>query len=222
MIGEDGDVAVCLGGDESRSEKLSPQPVMIRNARTIGGFVFACGMKRQVYQRIDEDQWVDISAPFPANNEKAGFEAIDGFSTKEIYAIGWGGEIWKFNGTKWANKASPTNVILTSVCCAPNGVVYICGQQGVMITGRQDAWELVEWEDDVSVDLWDLCWFQDKLYVATMTNLYTFEQNRLVEVDFGEIDTPTCFSLTTADGVLWSIGRDDVVSFDGKSWQRYD
>lgn len=221
VVGEDGDVVTYVGGKSDR-EKITPDPVMIRNARCIGGHVFACGMKRQVYKRVDEGKWVDHSAPFPGGNVTAGFEAIDGYSDSEIYAVGWSGEIWEYDGSNWVDRGSPANLILSSVCCASNNVVYICGQQGVLIKGRRSAWEIVQWEDDVSVDLWDLCWFQDKLYVATMSNLYTLDGNNLVEVDFGEIETPTCYNLTSAEGVLWSIGRDDVASFDGKKWQRYD
>jgi hypothetical protein len=107
------------------------------------------------------------------------------------------------------------------VCCAGDGVVYAVGQQGTMLRGRRDRWELVPWEEEVSVELWDLCWFGDKLYVAAINGLFTLEGNLLAPVDFGIVDTPTCFSLTTADGVLWSIGRDDVLSFDGSAWRRY-
>jgi hypothetical protein len=222
LIGEDGDVNVFLGGGKSAREKISPDPVLIRNARTIAGYVYACGMKRQVYRRVDERRWVDVSAPFPDPSERVGFEAIDGYSAEEIYAVGWGGEIWQFDGKKWTDRNGPTSVVLSAVCCVPDGLVYVAGQQGVMIRGRNDVWEVIAWEEEVSVDLWDLCWFGDKLYVATMTALFTLEGNTLVPVDFGDVITPTCYSLTTAEGVLWSVGRDDVASFDGTTWRRYE
>jgi hypothetical protein len=39
-------------------------------------------------------------------------------------------------------------------------------------------------------------------------------------VDFGD-DTPsTCHRLTSAEGVLWSVGAEDLFSFDGTTWQR--
>lgn len=222
VVGEDGDVNVYLGGGKSAAEKISPDPVLIRHARTIEGYVYVCGMKRQVSRRADERRWVDMSAPFPDPSERVGFEAIDGYSSKEVYAVGWGGEIWQFDGAKWTDRLGPTSVILGAVCCAPDGVVYAAGQQGVMIRGRNDAWEVIEWENDVSVDLWDLCWYRDKLYVASMTGLYTLEGNTLAPVDFGDVEIATFYSLTTAEDVLWSIGRDDVASFDGTTWQRYD
>lgn len=221
-IGEDGDVVVYLGQGKSRREKISPDPVLIRNARGISGYAFACGMKRQVYKRVDKGKWLDVSAPFPAADVTAGFEALDGYSLSEIYAVGWGGEVWEFDGTNWTERSSPTDQILSCVCCAPNDVVYVGGQSGMLLTGRHGSWEAIQWEDEVTADIWDVCWFDDKLYVATTTNLYTLNGNTLIDVDFGEIGTPTCYSLTSCDGVLWSIGQDDVASFDGKNWQIYD
>ena len=64
VVGEDGDVAAYVGGKSVR-EKISPAPVLIRNARTIEDFVYACGRKRQVYRRAAERKWIDMSAPFP-------------------------------------------------------------------------------------------------------------------------------------------------------------
>lgn len=221
FIGEDGDVCTYVGGQSTR-EKIVPTPRMIRNAKTIEGYVYACGMLRQVFRRTNEYQWKNISAPLPGSDEKVGFEALDGYSGNEIYAVGWSGEIWEFDGADWHNRSSPTNLILTSVCCAGDNVVYIGGQQGVLIKGRNSVWEIVQWEEPVDADLWDLCWFQDKLYVATIASLYVLTENKLVEVDFGEIAVSSCYSLTQAEGILWSVGSYDVVSFDGTTWQKYD
>ncbi|HYP84232.1 hypothetical protein [Variovorax sp.] len=221
LIGEDGEVAT-YGKGQRTDESIRPAPVMIRNARTIEGDVYACGAKRQVYRRTGEHQWLDISAPRAAQTEALGFEAIDGYGHDDIYAAGWAGEIWHYDGQAWRSCDSPTNVILTAVCCAGDGVVYAAGQGGVMVRGRGDAWETIAWEDEVTIDMWDLCWFQDTLYVAGSTALFTLAQDRLVPVDMGGIGPVSCFSLSTAQGVLWSVGKANVVAFDGATWQRFD
>jgi hypothetical protein len=100
--------------------------------------------------------------------------------------------------------------------------VYAAGQGGVLVSGRGDAWTPVDWEDEVTADLWDMCWFQDRLYVATMSGLYTLDANRLVPVDYGAMGPVTGYSLSAAQGVLWSIGKTDVASFDGTAWRKYD
>jgi hypothetical protein len=221
LIGEDGDVSTYVGGDRE-DETISPPPVMIRYAREIGGDVYACGSKRQVFRRTGEKQWRDMSAPRAERTEAIGFEGIDGYTENEIYASGWAGEIWRYDGANWTACSSPTNVILTALCCADDGNVYTCGQGGVLVKGRNDAWAPIAWEDEVTLDLWDVCWFNDKLYVATMFALFTLDGNRLVPVDFGEMGPVTCYNLTKAEGVLWSIGKADVASFDGTTWTKYD
>jgi hypothetical protein len=222
FVGEDGQACAYASGD-LQNEVISPAPRMIRNARCVEGFVYACGMDRQVFRRAAESTWTDVSPPARKRAARGGFEAIDGYSEDELYAVGWNGEIWHFDGKRWMDRSGPTNVILSAVCCAGDGVVYAAGQQGVMVRGRDAAWEIIPWEGDVSADLWDLCWFDEKLYIATMTGLYVLKGNTVAEVKFpAKVGRPTCFSLTAADGVLWSIGRDDVIAFDGKSWQRYD
>jgi len=221
FIGEDGDVCTYVGGTSTK-EAITPSPILIRNAKTVDGLVVSCGMRRQVYKRVGEGEWVDISAPFSKPEEEAGFEAIDGYSLKELYAVGWKGEIWQYNGKKWTNRASPTNAILTAVCCAADESVYVGGQNGVLIKGRNEVWEIVEWEDEFDLDIWDLHWFDGKLYVATISTLFSLHGNQLEEVDFGDVDVSSCYSLTSAEGVLWSIGKEDVLSFDGTNWLRYD
>ncbi len=53
-----------------------------------------------------------------------GFEAIDGYSSEALYAVGWAGEVWKFDGAKWSQAPKLTDAVLTAVCCAPDNVVY--------------------------------------------------------------------------------------------------
>lgn len=220
VIGEEGDVVTYVGGN-SWTEKIEPEPVLIRNAREIDGYVYACGMKRQVYRRAAENQWLDISAPVAGDTEAIGFEAIDGYGGDELYAVGWEGEIWQYDGRAWHQRNSPTNVILTALCCAADGVVYAAGQGGVMLTGRDDAWSIVQLAEEFTSDIWDLCWYGDKLYVATMTALYILDQGALVPVDFGGATPGSFYDLSAREDVLWSVGLHDIASFDGTKWTTY-
>lgn len=219
-ISEDGDVFTYAAG-KAGDEVIKPTPVVLRGLGVVDGYPIACGMKRQVYRRIADDTWVEMHAPPPREGENAGFEAIAGFNINEMYAVGWNGEIWEWNGQAWLNQTSPTNLILTAVCCGDDGNVYVCGQNGTLIQGRNDSWNLVPLED-IAEDLWDLCWFERKLYLATMTSLYVMTGANVAPVHFGPDRPATCGKLTAAEGVMWSIGSDDVFSFDGKQWMRID
>lgn len=219
LVGQDGDVCTYVGG-KSKKEKLKPRPTLIRNANTVDDLVVACGMGRQVYLRTGEKKWKAMNGPAPAEGEAAGFEAIDGFALDDLFAVGWNGEIWNYDGKAWHERPSPSDLILTAVCCAGDGKVYAAGQDGTLLRGREGAFEAVS--IPVGVDLWDLCWFNNKLYVATMSELFTVDGTKVEPVDFGERAPDSCYSLTAYDGVLWSIGETDVASFDGTTWTHYD
>lgn len=218
-VGEDGDILTYVSGKVTK-EVIKPRPVVLRGAGVVDGMAIAVGMKRQVYKRVDANRWVAMHAPAPAAKQNAGFEAIAGFNSDEAYAVGWNGEIWEWNGSKWMDRPSPTNLILTGVCCAEDRV-YVCGQHGTLVEGRHDAWDIVDLME-MKDDFWDICWFGETLYLATMTMLYTYTDEGLLPVVFGADSPATCYRLTHAEGVLWSVGSNDVFSFDGSQWARVD
>lgn len=226
-IGEYGN-AYILGSGEKLDEVIgkgdnSPKKRgALREVRNIGGKAYVCGMDRQVYRRDATDTWTCVDGDM-RHAESAdivfGFESIHGFDEKEIYAVGWFGEIWQYDGKKWVRHESPTNLILTKVFCAPDGNVYICGQRGTLIKGRGSKWEIIA-EDSTDHDLWDLQWYSDKLYLSSMRLIYTLEDDELKYVDTGDEIAETCYHLDAADGILWSIGAKDILQFDGHEWKR--
>ena len=220
-IGEDGQVLTYVGGAVSE-ETIKEAPVALRGVGVVDGFAWACGMKRQTYQRVGEGDWRSLHAPPPSEGENAGFEDIAGYSSNEMYAVGWNGEVWEWNGNSWVHRATPTNAILTSVCCGHDGNVYVCGQRGTLLCGRHDRWDLIE-DEEVVEDLWSVVWFADHVYLASMSALYILDGNTLQPVRFEVEERPTSFyKLTQAHGVLWSVGPADVFALEDGVWTRID
>lgn len=226
-IGEDGTAAVW-GSGEALTERIGAgddhpgRRGPLREVRTIGGRVYACGMDRQVYRREAANRWRCIDqgiAAAPAAEDVFGFESIHGFSEEDITAVGWHGEIWHYDGKGWERIDSPTNLILTRVFCAGDGNVYACGQRGMLLRGRGRRWQVIE-HGATREEIWDLQWFEGRLYLATMRMLYTLADDRLEPVDTGEETPATCHQLDAADGILWSVGAKDILQFDGRLWTR--
>ncbi len=220
----------CLGSGDRHDEIITTKESspkkrgLMRGIKGIGESLYAVGMNRQVYKRDKTGKWscIDKSArPPKGSKEVFGFEAIDGFDENEIYTVGWQGEIWLYDGEKWAKKDSPTNFILVDAICAGDGNVYACGRIGTLLRGRKDKWEIIE-QEDLNDDIWSLAWYEDSLYLATMDAVYRLVDDSLVPVDMGKDQAQTCFHLSAADGVLWSIGPKDLMAFDGKKWTRID
>jgi hypothetical protein len=217
-VSAEGHVTTYVAGNIG-SELVRPEPRTLTALATIGGHAYACGMHREVFVRTDEGVWRAISAPKPQRRVPAGFEAIAGFDEQNIYAVGWRGEIWQRTDGRWTQRDSPVNIVLTGVCCADDGFVYACGQNGALIKGRNDQWLALDHQLPVE-DFWDIHRFGDRVYVASFGGLFEIKDDVVQPVDFGEDAPGTCHRLTSAEGVLWSVGAEDVFSFDGTAWQR--
>jgi hypothetical protein len=221
----------CIGSGNIHEERIrlgeedSPQNRgMMRGIRSINGKAYAVGMRRQVYRRDDVNQWTcldETARPREGDRAVVSFEAIDGFAVNDIYAAGRRGEIWRYDGNLWSSVDSPTNIILTNICCAGDDNVYVCGRLGTLVRGRNNVWQMVEHES-TEEDFWGIAWYNDKLYLSTMRTVYQLEGDQLEVIDFREDIPSSCFHLSTADGVLWSIGSKDVMAFDGQNWTRID
>lgn len=203
--------------------KITPEEYgVIRNINSIEGKAYVCGMNRQIYRRDDENLWNCISEEIITKKEwGVGFEAIGGFSDKNIYAVGWKGEIWNFDGLNWLKKDTLTNEILTDICCSDDGYVYCCGRNSTLIKGKNDKWEIIDLNLS-SKNFWSIKWFQGSLYLSTSKTVFKLVNNQLTPIDFGEEDSWSCGKLTTDGNTLLSVGEKDVFSFDGKLWKRID
>jgi hypothetical protein len=228
-LGADGSVEASGGGvvkEEASIASCGVDPTRrgpLREIRGIAkGRAYAVGTCRQAYVRDGEDQWrcIDQSAQVgdtPITDTS--FESIDGFTEQEIYTVGWEGEIWKYDGAVFTQQNSPTNLALYKVRCAEDGYAYACGQLGTLLRGRDDQWEVIE-HDSTREDLWGMEHFAGQLYVSSTHFVYRLEGDTLKPVDFGDDAPRTCYHLSAADGIMWSIGPKDVMEFDGSSWKR--
>lgn len=226
---------LCVGSKDTHEESLNektesgPQkrgPMLSISA--ISGRAYAVGMGRQVYRRDGRDQWTAIDQqlrPAVDDHKFYGFDTIAGFSETDIYAAGRYGEVWHYDGKSWTKLPVPTDQIIVHACCSGDGNVYLCGRNGLLLKGRGDQWKILD--HGKRDDFWNLAWFNDRLYIATMKDAFWLSEEAdgdyLNDVAWTNDDKPaTCLRLTAADGVMWSIGAKDVLSFDGQTWTRID
>ncbi len=193
---------------------------VIRDLRAVGLHLYACGMGRQVYRRDGPGGWIahhGAMALTPGTLAVAGLNAIDGLSEENMYAVGFLGEIWHYDGSVWRQLESPTNVILHRVRHVKEGVAYACGQAGVVLRGSGTTWEVLA-HNSTEEDLWGMEWFQERLYVSSSTAVYVLGEDLLLS----RVSPPgaTCGHLHANDGVMWSFGGAYLMSTtNGTDWQ---
>jgi hypothetical protein len=191
--------------------------------RKVANSIYAAGMSRMVYRRLSEGQWARIDQGVRVSRtsvEVTGFLAIDGFDEGELYAVGFHGQMWSYDGVAWRRLDGPTNLKLECVRCTELGEVFIAGSNGLILRGRNDAWEIVE-QDQTRETFWGMEYAFGALYLSTAAGeIYRLSGNEFsrVVIDVGRpIGTRT---LHYADNTLLSVGAHDLCVFDGRVWTR--
>jgi hypothetical protein len=208
----------------------------MRAIQVIGGSPFVVGMGRTVYRGSESGGWLrldegvrveEIDSDEGDDNDREeeveGFNSIDGFDQNDVYAGGWNGAIWHFDGRRWSATETLTNVAINAVVCVPDGRVYAAGQLGTLIEGRAGRWRVLSTEES-GPDYWDAVWFQDRLYLVEGNGLHVVEGDRVekVEVEIvsrGNMSPLTFSALSAYDGVMWAIGpKTAIYTSDGRNW----
>ena len=233
MMGVDGTIVRGMPNGFSEEQvdtgKEAPRTVGdLREIRRIGRrHAYVVGMGRTVYRCDGPNQWKRIDQGVrcaPGDMTNAGFNSIDGFNESEIYAVGWEGEIWKYDGKRWIAIDSPTNLALFRVVCAGDGKAYACGQVGTLLSGRDTQWEVIK-QDATEEDFWGATWFKDKLYLCTSNRLYVLVDGSVEPLEIKsskklKFTQNDCFSrLDSNDDVMWSVGEKMAIwTEDGVNW----
>jgi hypothetical protein len=189
----------------------------VNTIKNIGGELYVCGYGRQVYRRRN-GAWASISDAILTRQPGRGFFDIDGADPEHIYAVGWHGEIWVYDGSAWQQDDSPTNVHLNSVRCLSSENVWIAGNDGTVLHGRFGSWDVIK-NDEITCHWYGIEEFNGKIYLANNGLLGVVDGNKLALLDPGLGRPVTTHKLHAKDGLLWSIGETDVLRFDGSSWQ---
>lgn len=212
-----------IGGGPTKKETLrdrdgNPPSSPINGIRCVGDHVFAVGVERQAYARHNFGKWNMISPPEimdPA--QPASFQAIDGLSPRELYAVGWDGEIWSFDGENWQQRESPTNVVLNDICGGDDQCVAV-GLAGTVLLGRGDAWDVIR-HDETNEPFWAVRYFDGAFYMTAVSGIYCLKDGQLSMFRETDKDMRTTYGLSVGPSGLWSIGTSDVVLFDGTDWR---
>ncbi len=118
--------------------------------RSIGAHVYVAGLARRVYHRDAENTWTAIDrgvfVPRAQRRQAIGFNAIDGTNGHSLYAVGYKGEVWFYDGERWMQQESPTNVALTCVRCVSEEMTFAAGMAGTLLRGREGRWEIIDHE----------------------------------------------------------------------------
>ena len=231
-VGIDGEVVV--GTEEStqrlehvdQSDRGPNHSLILRCVRQIGNHAYVAGMARMVYKRLRDGEWRpwDNGMYVPREEFKyvVGLNDIHGVDENSIYAVGFMGEIWHYDGQRWIEQHTPTNLTLTGVYCVSMDEVYASGMVGMLLRGRNGVWEVIE-QECTKQDFWGITYFQEKIFLAGTGGVYVLTPVGLQPVDMQLGRRVSTGYLDAADGILLSVGEKDIVyTVNGVDWHEIE
>jgi hypothetical protein len=200
----------------------------LQEIRRIQSRIYVVGMGRTVYRCDGPARWARLDDNIRVADEvdsEVGLMSIDGFSESDMYAVGWNGELWHYDGTRWEPVESPTNMGLFRVICGGDGAVYACGQEGTLLRGRDASWSVVS-QTETADDFWGATWFRNSLYVSTSNWIYRLTRETIEPLEIQSSGIPLIFAqgasfgrLDATDGRMWSVGEKMALfTEDGMRW----
>ncbi len=210
------------GGKSENQLERKDIPVTT-STKYIGNHFYVVGLNRSVLRREGPNLWTNLSRDIQEDSTEIGFEDIDGFDDNDLYAVGFNGDAWHYNGEKWSQLDLPTNISLYSVCCASDGHVYIGGNCHIVIKGRGEKWEVIHKDDS-----WRSCKqivdYQGRLLTVDEWGGQIFEIKSdsfaTMETDGFDFLAASCLCLASGHGMLLVAGTGSAVVYDGQNWHR--
>jgi hypothetical protein len=196
----------------------------VKRIKKIGDSLYVCGDQRQVYVRVGA-RWQHLDADILMNDPLAvgvSLNDIGGTDERNIYAVGDRGVIFHYDGSRWANIASPTNRNLERIFVRSRDEIYICGDATTLLKGSNDKWNVIETGFDLEETFWGVAFFQGAQYLATEHRIVRLDDNGLSVVDTGIPTSGSYHRLSATSEKLWSIGVNDLAFFDGRQWTRVE
>jgi len=189
----------------------------LTRVRAISGVPYCCGQSGQVY-RLGKTKWVRADHGL-RSDEGPDLEDIDGSGVDDVYVVGIGGAMHHFDGATWRRVDLPTNLNLSNIRRASDGVYYACGDDGLILKGCGHDWRIVT---DIVPDknYWGLEVFNGGVYLAHDKGIDRLMDDQVLPVPLGIPGRLTFHRLHAGNGHLYSFGTDDVLKFDGISWSR--
>jgi len=240
-------IIVCLsnegnvrffGNDEAEpfEEKIPKSGVFSKGAEglgymtglnQIGDHLYACGGRCQVYKRQGPKKWIKMDEGIRQKvdtpiEDCRHLSDINGPSETEIYASGDHGTVLFWDGGKWSPVECPNYADLGQIYVESPDIIWIVGSDGTLLKGniREGFFNVSPLKELVFTGV-AKC--GDLLYLSSDHGLYGWDGKNMKRVKTGlKPEHTDTHSVGCKDGVLWSVGRKDVVRLKDGKWTRID
>jgi len=244
MVSESGDVLFSRG---IKPEKLETIPDVraygnwsfLANIQQIGNHLYTCGSYGQVYKRLGENEWQHIDSGLLQPVESTSYTdllklyVVKGVNENAIYAAGAQNDkkqtakAFFYDGNRWGEIKLPKKAgFIIDIYVESESKIWMCGDEGTLLVGNAKQGFKYLSDAYTQRNFSNICLFKETMYIATDRGLLAYRPGRLfsggkieiVRPDLDDVYLHDIHTLTATKNVLWIIGEETIVRFDGKNW----
>ncbi|MEO1239847.1 MAG: hypothetical protein AAFW64_09415 [Pseudomonadota bacterium] len=231
-----GSVAVFnFGADQSGHETDLPRGAAVSDLRFIDGQYYAVGGNDFLGRREAEGTWTVRRMSETRDWKNPAHQFIDGYGADDLYLLpendlavlhGDGQEMTRFPFPEDSFKTDQQkDFVPLSMCAAPDGTVYIGGNDGRLIAGRAPSGfvQMIPFDPaQQNRRIHNLVWFQETLWATFGAGLARLVNGKWEVMEFpGDPEAPTSFRYMDArDGVLLVAGESAGWYYNGEIWRQ--
>lgn len=169
---------------------------------------FAVGLKGERARIVGE------TVELVRDAEGRRLNCVHGSGPRNVFAVGDGGLIFRFDGVVWEELPALTESNLLTVLCKSEKEVYVGGAGGVLLHWNGVRWNVIRIAGIAEITITSIAFYRDTLYAAVgRAGVYVLRENVLEP-----IKDEVLYRLRSIDDLLFGIGNRLVLQYDGESW----
>ena len=167
--------------------------------------IFAVGLQGECIHLASKSLNVSV------DSQKRKFINVHGSSRNNVFAVGDGGVVRRFDGNSWSDLSIGTTNNLMAVLSLSDTETYVAGGSGVLFRWSGNTWE---WLGGEEMSIHSLAWYNGKLYAAAGADgVFILGDNGLEKIK----DLKMYYVHTIGDS-LFAVGNRFVARYDGSGW----
>ena len=174
------------------------------------------------------DAWEKAYDETQKNNPSYILYDLNGPSENEIYICGEDGLLYMWDGQTLEDLDQEIEGALTNIHVADNGIVWICGHEGLLLSGNEED-RFDDHSDEENEQLFtSITTYQDRVILASHvspTSLFEFNKDTEEFISIKpDIDRPldTLYHVQAIDDVLWVVGTKAILRLKDEKWERIE
>ncbi|MEO1309901.1 MAG: hypothetical protein AAFV51_02890 [Pseudomonadota bacterium] len=176
-----------------------------------GNAVFTIGTARR-FIKFSGRAWEPVNRRF-GDDEDVDLYGLCAGREGAFLVCGEGGNLWEVSTETVRIHTPPTNVDLNNVAVLPDGLIAICGTQGVFMVGADDKWRDLS-QPELNADFTSVSTWRGAVFVSANRSIWRLSEAGLET--FAEIPS---FNLIALRDTLWSVGVNELHRYDGSAWR---